>query len=129
MDFHKRVAHPDLYAGYTLVDLLSKRGIQIVGKVSRGTAIALRRRSFGYALFAAAGVLVRDINKRSNNFTAEQVLKSASVPIARAEIRIVAKGLQAVSRYLETLGIMPGKYQMVNGSGLFDSNRFPRSRL
>ncbi len=122
MDFHKRVAHPDLYAGYTLVDLLTKRGIQIVGKVSRGTAppsAQLLDTHYSQPL----GVLVRDINKRSNNFTAEQVLKCLGAD-SSGKPGSWPKGLQAVSRYLETLGIMPGKYQMVNGSGLFDSNRF-----
>lgn len=127
MDFHKRVAHPDLYAGYTLVDLLSKRGIVVVGKVNRGTAppsASLLDTHYSQPL----GVLVRDINKRSNNFTAEQVLKSLGAD-ASGKPGSWQKGLQAVGRYLETLGILPGKYHMVNGSGLFDSNRFTATQV
>ncbi len=122
MDFHKRVAHPDLYAGHTLVDLLSKRGIAVVGKVSRGIAPSTAQ-LLDTHYSQPLGVLVRDINKRSNNFTAEQVLKSLGAD-SSGKPGSWPKGLQAVSRYLETLGIQPGKYQMVNGSGLFDSNRF-----
>jgi len=122
MDFHKRVAHPDLYAGHTLVDLLTKRGIQVVGKVSRGTAPPTAL-PLDTHYSQPLGVLVRDINKRSNNFTAEQVLKSLGAD-SSGKPGSWQKGLQAVSRYLETLGILPGKYQMMNGSGLFDSNRF-----
>ncbi|MFO0620495.1 MAG: D-alanyl-D-alanine carboxypeptidase/D-alanyl-D-alanine-endopeptidase [Polyangia bacterium] len=127
MDFHKRVAHPDLYAGHTLLDLLSKRGIVVMGKVTRGIAppsAQLLDMHYSQPL----GVLVRDINKRSNNFTAEQVLKSLGAD-ASGKPGSWQKGLQAVSRYLETLGILPGKYQMVNGSGLFDSNRFTAAQV
>ena len=74
------------------------------------------------------GVLSREINKRSNNFMAEQVLKSLGSD-ASGKPGSWQKGLQAVSRYLETLGIAPGKYQMVNGSGLFDSNRFTPTQV
>lgn len=121
-DFNKRIAHPDLYAGATLHELLLRRGIQVGGKVSRGTAppsVLLIDSHSSQPL----GVLAREINKRSNNFMAEQVLKSLGSD-SSGKPGSWQKGLQAVSRYLETLGIAPGKYQMVNGSGLFDSNRF-----
>ncbi|MBL9041055.1 MAG: D-alanyl-D-alanine carboxypeptidase/D-alanyl-D-alanine-endopeptidase [Myxococcales bacterium] len=127
IDFHKRVAHPDLYAGATLIDLLSKRGIQVVGKVSRGTAPPTAQLLDTHHS-QPLGVLVRDINKRSNNFTAEQVLKTLGAD-SSGKPGSWQKGIQAVSRYLETLGILPGRYQMVNGSGLFDSNRFSATQV
>jgi serine-type D-Ala-D-Ala carboxypeptidase/endopeptidase (penicillin-binding protein 4) len=34
------------------------------------------------------------------------------------------KGLEAVGRFLATAGLKRGSYQMTNGSGLYDSNRF-----
>ncbi len=126
-DFNKRVAHPDLYAGATLLELLTRRGIQVGGKVSRGTApptALLVDSHYSQPL----GVLARNINKHSNNFMAEQVLKSLGAD-SSGKPGSWQKGLQAVSRYLETLGIAPGKYQMVNGSGLFDSNRFTATQV
>ncbi len=127
VDVNKRVAHPDLYAGSTLLELLTRRGIQVGGKVSRGTApptALLVDSHYSQPL----GVLARSINKHSNNFMAEQVLKSLGAD-ASGKPGSWQKGLQAVSRYLETLGIAPGKYQMVNGSGLFDSNRFTPTQV
>ena len=121
-DFSKRVAHPDLYAGYTLHELLQKRGIQIGGRVVHGTAppgAQLLEAHYSQPL----GALAREINKRSNNFMAEQVLKALGAD-SSGKPGSWQKGLQAISRYLEGLGILPGRYQMVNGSGLFDSNRF-----
>ena len=54
------------------------------------------------------GVLSRDINKRSNNFMAEQVLKALGAD-SSGRPGSWQKGLQAVSRYLEGMGILPGK--------------------
>jgi D-alanyl-D-alanine carboxypeptidase/D-alanyl-D-alanine-endopeptidase (penicillin-binding protein 4) len=126
-EFNKRIAHPDLYAGATLLELLNRRGIAVGGKVSRGTAPA-NTFVVDSHYSAPLGVLARNINKHSNNFMAEQVLKSLGAD-ASGKPGSWQKGLQAVSRYLETLGIAPGKYQMVNGSGLFDSNRFTATQV
>lgn len=120
--FNKRVSHPDLYAAWTLYELLAKRGIQVGGKPSRGTApptAVLIDSHYSMPL----SVVLRDVNKRSNNFVAEQVLKSLGAD-SSGRPGSWQKGLQAVSRYLEGLGIAPGKYTMQNGSGLYDSNRF-----
>ncbi|HMU38109.1 MAG TPA: D-alanyl-D-alanine carboxypeptidase/D-alanyl-D-alanine-endopeptidase [Pseudomonadota bacterium] len=122
LDFYKRVAHPDLFAGHTLFDLLSRRGVPIQGRVIRGT-VPLTAQILGTHYSPPLGVIVRDVNKRSNNFTAEQILKSLGSD-SSGKPGSWPKGLQAVGRYLETVGILPGKYQMMNGSGLFDSNRF-----
>ncbi|MFO0578318.1 MAG: D-alanyl-D-alanine carboxypeptidase/D-alanyl-D-alanine-endopeptidase [Polyangia bacterium] len=127
LDYTKRVAHPDLYAGYTLFELLQKRGISVAGRVTRGSAppgALLIDTHYSMPL----GVLARDINKRSNNFMAEQVLKSLGAD-SNGKPGSWQKGLQAVSRYLEGLGIQPGRYTMVNGSGLFDSNRFTATQV
>lgn len=126
-EFNKRVAHPDLYAAWTLYELLTRRGIAVGGKPSHGTAPpSAQLLDFHYS--PSLGVLVRDINKRSNNFMAEQVLKSLGAD-SSGRPGSWQKGLQAVSRYLEGLGILPGKYQMQNGSGLYDSNRFTPAQV
>ena len=126
-DFAKRVAHPDLYAAWTLYELLTRRGIQVGGKPGRGSAPpAAQLIDSHYSV--PLGVLCRDINKRSNNFMAEQVLKSLGAD-SSGRPGSWQKGLQAVSRYLEGMGILPGKYQMQNGSGLFDSNRFTPAQV
>jgi len=127
VEANRRVAHPDLFAAWTLYELLTRRGIQVGGKPSRGTAPpSAQLLDFHYS--QPLGVLVRDINKRSNNFMAEQVLKSLGAD-SSGRPGSWQKGLQAVSRYLEGLGILPGKYQMQNGSGLYDSNRFTPAQV
>jgi D-alanyl-D-alanine carboxypeptidase/D-alanyl-D-alanine-endopeptidase (penicillin-binding protein 4) len=39
------------------------------------------------------------------------------------------KGLEAVARYLESLGLARGSYKMANGAGLYDSNRFSADQI
>lgn len=127
LDFFKRVAHPDLFTGYSLVELAARRGVTLAGKVLRGTTPPTAQ-VLGTHYSPPLGVIVRDVNKRSNNFTAEQILKTLGSDAA-GKPGSWPKGLQAVSSYLETVGIKPGQYQMMNGSGLFDSNRFTAQQV
>ncbi|MCS6912127.1 MAG: D-alanyl-D-alanine carboxypeptidase/D-alanyl-D-alanine-endopeptidase [Myxococcales bacterium] len=126
-DFWKRVGHPELYAGYTLRELLLRRGIKVGGRVVRGVvpqgAVLLGTHSS-----PPLGVIVRDINKRSNNFMAEQVLKILGAETG-GRPGTWRKGLEAVARFLEGLGIPPDRYQMTNGSGLYDANRFSAGQI
>ena len=124
----RRVAHPDLFAGYTLRELLLRRGIKVAGKITRGAVPAQGAQLLSTVYSANLGVIVRDINKRSNNFMAEQVLKTLGAEVF-GRPGTWKKGLDAVAQYLGTLGIPAGRYQMQNGSGLYDANRFTAAQL
>ncbi len=124
---YRRVAHPDLYAGYALREQLTRRGIKVAGKVARAaTPPSARPVVVHYS--QPLGVLVRDVNKRSNNFMAEQILKTLGAENG-GKPGTWQKGIDAVGRFLESLGIRGGDYKMTNGSGLYDSNRFSPSQL
>jgi D-alanyl-D-alanine carboxypeptidase/D-alanyl-D-alanine-endopeptidase (penicillin-binding protein 4) len=74
-------------------------------------------------------VVLKRLNKASNNFIAEQLLKTVG-----AEVRGVpgtsAKGVAAVEDFLEKdVGIPRGSYVMKNGSGLNDTNRFSSAQI
>lgn len=123
----RRIAHPDLYAGYSLRELLVRRGIQVTGKVLTGQApVSARTLATHYS--QPLGVLVRDVNKSSNNFMAEQVLKTLGAEIG-GKPGTWAKGVEGVGRFLETLGVGKSAYKMTNGSGLYDSNRFSAAQI
>jgi D-alanyl-D-alanine carboxypeptidase/D-alanyl-D-alanine-endopeptidase (penicillin-binding protein 4) len=123
----RRIAHPDLYAGYTLRELLARRGIAVAGQVVTGQA-PTSTRTLATHYSQPLGVLVRDVNKSSNNFMAEQVLKTLGAELG-GKPGTWAKGVDGVGRFLETLGVGKSAYKMTNGSGLYDSNRFSAAQL
>ena len=77
---------------------------------------------------APLAVVVQDLNKRSNNFAAEQLLRTLGAEIG-GHPGNWDKGLKAVARYLGGIGIKADSYQMKNGSGLYDSNRFSAAQI
>ena len=71
---------------------------------------------------------MRDVNKRSNNFMAEQVLKTLGAETG-GRPGTWQKGIDAVAGFLERLGIARKDYKMTNGSGLYNSNLFSPAQL
>jgi D-alanyl-D-alanine carboxypeptidase/D-alanyl-D-alanine-endopeptidase (penicillin-binding protein 4) len=123
----RRVAHPDLYTANAFKELCARRGIKISGAVVRAaTPPGARALSAHYS--QPLGVAVRDVNKRSNNFMAEQILKTLGAETA-GRPGTWQKGLDAVAAFLEKLGINKSDYKMTNGSGLYDTNRFSPAQL
>jgi D-alanyl-D-alanine carboxypeptidase/D-alanyl-D-alanine-endopeptidase (penicillin-binding protein 4) len=96
--------------------------VKVTGKVRRG-AVPERATLVAFSESEALGDVVRRLEKHSNNFMAEQVLKTLGAEI-RGAPGTWPKGVSAVEDYLATLGIAPGSYLMKNGSGLNDANRF-----
>ncbi|MES1206146.1 MAG: D-alanyl-D-alanine carboxypeptidase/D-alanyl-D-alanine-endopeptidase [Pseudomonadota bacterium] len=129
---HRRVTNPPLFAAYTLKALLERRGIT-VGQAPRLGAVPANGGGAAMRILSTndsppLGVVVQDLNKRSNNFVSEQVLRTTGAEIL-GRPGTWDKGLEAVGRYLATLGIRKGSYQMTNGSGLYDSNRFTPEQM
>jgi D-alanyl-D-alanine carboxypeptidase/D-alanyl-D-alanine-endopeptidase (penicillin-binding protein 4) len=123
----RRVAHPDLYAAYAFRELLGRRGIKLAGGVVRATVPATARPLTAH-YSQPLGVVVRDVNKRSNNFMAEQILKTLGAETG-GRPGTWQKGLEAVAGFLDRLGIPRDKYKMTNGSGLYASNLFSPTQL
>jgi D-alanyl-D-alanine carboxypeptidase/D-alanyl-D-alanine-endopeptidase (penicillin-binding protein 4) len=123
----RRIGYPDLNAGYAFKELLGRRGIKLTGKVVRGT-VPVGARALVTHYSQPLGVQVRDVNKRSNNFMAEQLLKTMGAETG-GKPGTWPKGVDAVQRFLETLGVPRAAYKMTNGSGLYDSNRFAPTQI
>jgi D-alanyl-D-alanine carboxypeptidase/D-alanyl-D-alanine-endopeptidase (penicillin-binding protein 4) len=124
---YRRVAQPSLFLGQTLRQLLERRGIS-VGSVRVGASPAQGLRVIATHDSAPLAVVVQDLNKRSNNFAAEQLLRTMGAEIG-GHPGNWDKGLKAVARYLAGIGIKADSYQMKNGSGLYDSNRFSAAQI
>ncbi|MCG5053549.1 MAG: D-alanyl-D-alanine carboxypeptidase/D-alanyl-D-alanine-endopeptidase [Myxococcales bacterium] len=125
--FSRRVVDPALYLGHTALVMLARRGITLQGKVEVGpTPEGLRL--LATHVSEPLAVVVHEMNKRSNNFVAEQLVRTLGAEALQAP-GSWDKGLEAVARYLEALGIKRGTYRMENAAGLYDSNRFSSEQI
>lgn len=125
--FYKKIDHPPLYAGETFKAILAARGVVVAGRVRTGpmpgdASVIYTHRS------PALAEIVRELNKVSNNFVAEQLLKTIGAE-AKGPPGTWAKGVSAVEEYLAGIGIAKGTYVMKNGSGLNDTNRFSPTQI
>jgi D-alanyl-D-alanine carboxypeptidase/D-alanyl-D-alanine-endopeptidase (penicillin-binding protein 4) len=126
--FYRRVVHPALFTGHSLRQQLERRGI-IVDKPTRVAAVPPQgARVLSTHESAPLAVVVQELNKRSNNYMAEQVVRTMGAEIV-GRPGTWEKGLEAVARYLATAGVPRGSYQMTNGAGLYDSNHFSAEQI
>ena len=122
----RRIDEPALYFGHTLASLLEHRGVK-VGRVRLARAPD-GARIVHVSQSEALSEIVRRLNKTSNNFVAEQLLRTLGAEL-RGAPGSWAKGVEAAEEFLGELGIAPGSYVMRNGSGLNDANRFSARQL
>jgi D-alanyl-D-alanine carboxypeptidase/D-alanyl-D-alanine-endopeptidase (penicillin-binding protein 4) len=109
------------YFGSMLKRFLGAQGVAVSGAVRRG-------RVPGEAMFLSVhrskplSLIVRDLNKFSNNFVAEQLLKAMSAH-ASGRPGTTAGGVGAVEGYLLSRGVEPGSFVIRDGSGFSRDNR------
>ena len=124
---YRRVTNPTFYFGQTLQQLLRDHGIRVQGHLRRGTVPETASLVNSYESPELAEV-VRDMNKVSSNFIAEMLIKTLG-----AELRGVpgtwVKGLDVAQDLLAEMGLPRGTYQLRNGSGLNDTNRFSAQQM
>lgn len=123
----RRVVDPALYLGHTAAIMLARRGIALSGQV-RVDATPDGQRLLATHVSEPLAVVVHDLNKRSNNFAAEQLVRTLGAEVMGAP-GSWEKGLEAVARYLDKIGIKRGSYRMENAAGLYDSNRFSAEQV
>jgi len=119
---YRKIDDPPTYFGATLKHLLELRGVKVKGQV-RHAAVPAQAVLFTVAQSEPLGEIIRKLEKNSNNFVAEQILKTLGAE-RRGAPGSWAKGVAVVEEFLSEIGISPGSYVMKNGSGLNDANRF-----
>jgi D-alanyl-D-alanine carboxypeptidase/D-alanyl-D-alanine-endopeptidase (penicillin-binding protein 4) len=126
--FSRRIVHPELYLGHTLRQILQKRGVTFEKPLRVEALPGDGWRALVTHDSPPLAVVVQDMNKRSINFAAEQVIRTVGAEVI-GRPGTWDKGLEAVSRYLESVGVPRASYKMTNGAGLFDSNRFSAEQI
>jgi D-alanyl-D-alanine carboxypeptidase/D-alanyl-D-alanine-endopeptidase (penicillin-binding protein 4) len=122
------VHRPVRYAAAVLRERLARGGVRVDGRIvladkpCKVEAAALLASS-SHSLTSC----IRTANKRSQNFYAEMMLKTLGR--RRAARASFADGVKVVAGLLKKVGIPPGTYTMVDGSGMSRKNRFSALQL
>lgn len=120
------VVDPSLHAGRVLALVLGRHGIKLgkakvsTGKVPAKAVLLAAHHS------APLSVLVRSVNKLSNNFMAEQILKTIDASPGPATFE---GALRRVREHLDLIGVPLEGLRLGNGSGLYDTNRISAAQL
>ena len=123
----RKIDDPPRYLGHTLAKLLALRGVKVTGAIRTGT-VPPGAKLVHVAESDTLAEIVRRLNKTSNNFVAEQLLKTLGAE-AKGAPGSWPKGVDATAEFLAGIGIPRGAYVMKNGSGLNDTNRLSARQL
>jgi len=125
--FRERIAveQPSLYFLTALKKALEEKGIQVTGKLRRKseTDVYLTDTLPVLALQFSPPLssILAETNKASNNFFAEQLLRR--IGYAYRKEGSLDAGLDAVTAYLNSIGITEKHFYMIDGCGLSRKNR------
>jgi len=123
---YANVSDPVQYAGTTFIWVLKQLDINFKGKVrsgiAKGTKTIIKDKS------KALSLILRDLNKYSNNFTAEMVLKTLAAHKLGAP-GSTEKGTLSLKRFMKEQGLDNTEYAIYNGSGLSRNNRLSAHAL
>src|SRR5438093_6496576 len=101
--FHRAVEDPALYAAHTFREIARSERIEIKGNLAVG-AVPNKARELHAHESRPLGALVRDMNKNSNNFMAEMLVKTLAAQFVGTP-GTTAAGLDVIRNYIAGLGI------------------------
>lgn len=131
----RRIDDPVRMAGEVVKDALAAEGIPLRKKKLGRGAVPEKAIRLAYHESLPLGDIVRSMNKLSNNFYAEAVLKTLGAELGPAysippRPATWADGLAAVDRWLvDVAGLEEKSYRFGNGSGLFASTEVSAAQM
>lgn len=121
------VAQPPLHSADLLMEFLARNGVEVEGGTGIGTTpedMPLIDHSYSKPL----SQIVADMGKFSNNFVAEQMVKTLGATRQQPP-GTWQKGIEVLSGFLQGLGVRLGDWELVDGSGLSHRNRLTTRAL
>lgn len=116
------------YFGTVLRESLEREGVTVEGGVVPG-AVPVGAHELLVHESKPLSLVVRDLNKYSNNFVAEQLLKAMSARAGGAP-GTTAGGVAVLGAFLTSVGADSSSFRIVDGSGFSRENRLtPRTIL
>lgn len=125
--FYRTLSDPVIYSGHALKAVMGEFGITAStgvrkGQVPQSAHEILRMKS------KPLSEIVRDMNKFSNNFIAEQITKHVGA-VKKGRPGSTSKGVATFGDYLFSIGINPDGYVLENGSGLSSVTRISTKEI
>ena len=122
----RRIDNPSLFTGLAVKLFLERAGIAVGGNVRIEVAPKARKRLARH-FSPPLGQLVADVNKLSNNFMAEQILRTLGAVDSGSGSWVA--GREAVRHFLVDVAGVRGKFRYDNGSGLYGSTAFSARQI
>jgi D-alanyl-D-alanine carboxypeptidase/D-alanyl-D-alanine-endopeptidase (penicillin-binding protein 4) len=116
MRFYRNIVNPNLYAAHMFRAFWEQRGMKLEGALKEGTVPAKARQLLTFQSLPLWQV-VWGMNKFSNNFVADQILKKVGAETFGVP-GTMDKGVRALQNTLEDIGIPSKSYTIIDGSGL-----------
>lgn len=114
--FYRAIPDPTAHYTAAFAAMVKQHGFKVTGKYIDGKTPPAAHQLVELRS-PALSVILMDTNKHSNNFMAEQVLKTLGAE-AKGLPGTTANGLEVVADYLKSLGVPSEEFQLINGSGL-----------
>lgn len=126
VEYRYPIVRPAEYAGEVFRFVLKQRGISLGKPGVQIGAVPKDSEAIGQVRSQPLSVIVRSVNKLSNNYVAENLLKTLDDHAPAT----FAGGLARVRAWLDGLGTpAPAALRLGNGSGLYDANRISAAQL
>lgn len=124
---YKNVAEPDLWAAKNLIYFLKQRGVTVEGQIENGKVPAdaelvasFESKNLGY--------IMADMNKFSNNFVAEMLVKDLAAQEQKSGATL-KRGVEIIRDELAKIGLSRSEVVFLNPSGLTRDNLFSAAAL
>jgi serine-type D-Ala-D-Ala carboxypeptidase/endopeptidase (penicillin-binding protein 4) len=116
-EFRFSVNDPAGFVARTFKSLLSRAGVEVRGASAMGDAVPPGAKKLATYESAPLGDTLYGLNRYSNNFMAEMLLRSLGASAAGVP-GTMGKGLVEVGKMLVALGVPEGEFLLDSGSGL-----------
>ncbi len=126
--YYRTVEDPTAHFQAAFLEMANRHGIAVTGRGRRGVTPPDTRTLWELNSPPLASILM-DMNKYSNNFMAEQVLRTMGAEANDGQAGDTEAGLAVVRDYLTSIGVPQDSYTIVNGSGLSRDSSIPPSLL
>ncbi len=125
--YYLNITDPTNYAVKVFKEYLERAGVEVTGDTHNGTVPKNANRLVRHKSEPIA-LALRGLNKFSNNFVAEQILKTLAAkqfgPPGTTE-----NGLKIIQDYMQSIGVAASEYKIVDASGLSKQNRLSPAHL